>query len=44
MSLAIAGLVATGQTTIEEAEEMDESYPGFVETLQSLGAKVESHE
>jgi 3-phosphoshikimate 1-carboxyvinyltransferase len=44
MSLAIAGLVASGQTTIEEAEELDESYPGFVETLQSLGAKVESHE
>lgn len=44
MSLAVAGLVAADQTTIEEAEELDESYPGFVETLQSLGAKVETHE
>jgi 3-phosphoshikimate 1-carboxyvinyltransferase len=44
MSLAVAGLVAEGQTTIEEAEELDESYPGFVETLQSLGAKVVSYE
>lgn len=44
MSLAIAGLVAKGETVVEDAEELEESYPGFVETLQTLGAKVETHE
>lgn len=41
MSLAIAGLVARGQTVIEEAHELNESFPGFVETLQELGAEIE---
>jgi 3-phosphoshikimate 1-carboxyvinyltransferase len=40
MSLAIAGLVAQGETIIEEAEELNESFPGFVETLLSLGAEL----
>lgn len=40
MSLAVAGLSATGSTVIEEAQELNESFPGFVETLQKLGAKV----
>ena len=44
MSLAVAGLAATGETIIEEAEELGESYPGFIETLQALGAKVERDE
>jgi 3-phosphoshikimate 1-carboxyvinyltransferase len=44
MSLAIAGLVATGETIIEEAQELHESFPGFVETLQQLGADIEAHE
>lgn len=43
MSLAIAGLVARGETVIEEAQELHESFPGFVETLQQLGAKIEPH-
>ena len=41
MSLAIAGLVAEGETIIEEAQELNESFPGFVETLQNLGAQIE---
>ena len=41
MSLAVAGLTATGPTIIEDADELNESFPGFVETLQSLGAKIE---
>ena len=41
MSLAVAGLVAVGPTMIEEAQELSESFPGFVETLQSLGADLE---
>jgi 3-phosphoshikimate 1-carboxyvinyltransferase len=41
MSLAVAGLVAEGETVIEDAEELNESFPGFIETLQSLGANLE---
>ena len=41
MSLAIAGLVAEGETVIEEAQELNESFPGFVETLRDLGTEVE---
>ncbi len=40
MSLAVAGLSASGQTIIEDADELNESFPGFVETLQSLGADI----
>jgi 3-phosphoshikimate 1-carboxyvinyltransferase len=43
MSLAVAGLAACGETVIEEAQELHESFPGFVETLRQLGAKIESH-
>jgi 3-phosphoshikimate 1-carboxyvinyltransferase len=41
MSLAVAGLAADGATIIEEAQELNESFPGFVETLRNLGAEVE---
>ncbi|MBN1994828.1 MAG: 3-phosphoshikimate 1-carboxyvinyltransferase [Anaerolineae bacterium] len=41
MSLAIAGLVAQGKTVVEDAEALNESFPGFAETLQALGANVE---
>jgi 3-phosphoshikimate 1-carboxyvinyltransferase len=41
MSLAVAGLVTEGETIIEEAQELNESFPGFVETLRNLGAEVE---
>ncbi len=37
MALAIAGLVAEGETVIDGAESVDISYPGFWETLASLG-------
>ncbi|WP_123533827.1 3-phosphoshikimate 1-carboxyvinyltransferase [Halosimplex salinum] len=40
MSLAVAGLVADGQTTITEAEDVDVSFPGFFDTLADLGANV----
>ncbi len=36
MSLAIAGLVAEGETTIEGAECIADSFPGFEETLRVL--------
>lgn len=43
MALAVAGLVATGETIIEDAQELNESFPGFVDTLHNLGAKTETH-
>ena len=41
MSLAIAALVAEGTTTIRGREHVDVSFPGFFETMASLGAVVE---
>ena len=36
MTMAVAGLVATGETTIDQAEAADVSYPDFWETLATL--------
>lgn len=36
MALSIAGLRADGETTIEEAEWIDTSFPGFMEILEGL--------
>lgn len=41
MSLTIAGLLAEGETIVEDARCAHDSFPGFVETMQSLGAGVE---
>jgi 3-phosphoshikimate 1-carboxyvinyltransferase len=40
MALAVAGLVAEGETVIEDAACVNDSFPGFVETLNSLGADM----
>ncbi|HEY9075591.1 MAG TPA: 3-phosphoshikimate 1-carboxyvinyltransferase [Anaerolineaceae bacterium] len=40
MSLAVLGLAATSPVMIENAEIMEESFPGFVETFRNLGAKI----
>ncbi len=40
MSLAIAGLAAENGVLINGAENIDVSYPGFVEDMQSLGADM----
>jgi len=42
MTLAVAGLLAEGQTTVHHAECIADSFPGFAETLRSLGAEVSS--
>ncbi len=42
MSLAVAGLVADGETTITEAEDVAVSFPGFFDALASLGATVQT--
>ena len=40
MALAIAGLHATGTTTIDTAEAVAVTYPTFVESMQQLGARI----
>ena len=41
MALSIAGIMASGTTTISTAESVSISYPGFFSDLKRLGAKVE---
>lgn len=38
MALSVAGLLAEGTTTVENAEHVDVSFPGFFETLDEIGA------
>lgn len=40
MCLAIAGLLADGPTLIHQANCIADSFPGFVETMQALGAEM----
>ncbi len=40
MALAVAGLVADGETVIEDATCVHDSFPGFVETMQALNADI----
>jgi 3-phosphoshikimate 1-carboxyvinyltransferase len=44
MSLAVAGLAAESTVTVEDAECISESYPGFVHSLARLGAKIQIEE
>ncbi|ELZ23931.1 3-phosphoshikimate 1-carboxyvinyltransferase [Natrinema limicola] len=41
MALALAGLVADGETTIEGADHVDVSFPGFFGMLEELGVALE---
>ena len=41
MSLAVAGLVARGETVVEGWEIIRESFPEFPEVLKQLGADLE---
>ena len=40
MSMAVAGLMARGQTHVMDARCAADSFPGFAETLQSVGGDV----
>ncbi len=40
MALAVAGLVADGPTEVRGAEAIGDSFPGFANTMQGLGADV----
>jgi 3-phosphoshikimate 1-carboxyvinyltransferase len=42
MALAVAGLFAQGGVTIENAECVADSFPGFAGLMRSLGAKIHS--
>jgi 3-phosphoshikimate 1-carboxyvinyltransferase len=44
MSLVIAGLGAQGETVVNDARCAADSFPGFAEALQQLGAEVTVHE
>jgi 3-phosphoshikimate 1-carboxyvinyltransferase len=41
MALAVAGLVAEGPTTIEGAEDVDVSFPGFFDVLSGMDAEID---
>ena len=40
-ALALAGLVADGETAISAVEHIDRGYEGFVVKLKSIGASIE---
>lgn len=40
MALAVAGLIAEGETIIQRADVIDDSFPGFSALLRELGADV----
>ncbi|HEX5060615.1 MAG TPA: 3-phosphoshikimate 1-carboxyvinyltransferase [Kofleriaceae bacterium] len=42
MAAAVAGLVATGTTIIDDADNVATSYPGFAAALTTLGATIRS--
>ena len=42
MACATAALKASGDTTIEEAEAINKSYPEFYDHLVKLGARVDA--
>ncbi len=41
MALAIAGLVADGTTQIDDVECANDSFPGFMELMQKIGARYD---
>ncbi len=40
MALALAGLIAKGSTDISGAEAINVTYPSFVDSMRSIGAKI----
>ena len=40
MAAAVAGLAATGQTNIDDADNVATSYPGFAAALSALGVEI----
>ena len=44
MALAVAGLIAEGETRINSAESVRITYPTFVSSMQAIGARMTVHE
>ena len=44
MALAVAGLIADGSTTVRGADAMQITYPTFIESMRSLGARIAASE
>jgi UDP-N-acetylglucosamine 1-carboxyvinyltransferase len=42
--MVIAGLIATGKTTINDIEHVLRGYENIIEKLQNVGAKIEHEE
>jgi 3-phosphoshikimate 1-carboxyvinyltransferase len=42
MMLAVAGLIASGETVVEGAEVADISFPGFAGTLMAAGGRIDA--
>ena len=40
MALTVAGLLAHGESSVQGAEVVRESFPGFAHALRTLGAKI----
>jgi 3-phosphoshikimate 1-carboxyvinyltransferase len=40
MALSLAGMVAGGETEIDTAESIDVTFPGYVQKMQALGARM----
>ncbi len=40
MAAAVAGLVATGETVIDDADNVATSYPGFADAMRTLGVTI----
>jgi 3-phosphoshikimate 1-carboxyvinyltransferase len=41
MALSIAGLGADGETIVQDVDCIDKSYPGFLKSMQAIGAQIE---
>ena len=43
MTLAVAGLVAAGQTVISDVECVKKTFPDFVSQMQTIGCDMRKH-
>jgi 3-phosphoshikimate 1-carboxyvinyltransferase len=41
MALAVAGMMAEGETIVDTAESIHITYPGFVEDMKEINASIE---
>jgi 3-phosphoshikimate 1-carboxyvinyltransferase len=40
MALSLAGMVAEGETEVDTAESIGVTFPGYVQKMQALGARI----